>query len=73
MMQSLRFEISGLVQGVGFRPFVCKLAKKHHLCGNVSNTGDGVIIEVEGSSDELKLFRVALSTNPLPLARIDHI
>lgn len=73
MMQSLRFEIRGLVQGVGFRPFVCKLAKKHHLQGNVSNTGDGVIIEVEGSFDELKLFSVALSTNPPPLARINHI
>lgn len=73
MMQHLRLEIRGLVQGVGFRPFVYTLAKKHHLCGNVSNTGDGVIIEVEGSSDEVKFFSIALSTNLPPLARIDHI
>ena len=73
MIQHLRLEIRGLVQGVGFRPFVCTLAKKHHLCGNVSNTGDGVIIEVEGSSDEVKFFSIALSTNIPPLARIDHI
>lgn len=73
MIQHVRLEIRGLVQGVGFRPFVYNLAKKYHLHGNVSNTGDGVISEFEGSSDELKLFRVALSTNPPPLARIDHI
>lgn len=73
MMQHLRFEIRGLVQGVGFRPFVYKLAKKYHLMGVVFNTGDGVIVEVEGYSDELKLFSVALKRNPPSLARIDTI
>ncbi|HEX5670211.1 MAG TPA: carbamoyltransferase HypF, partial [Sulfuricurvum sp.] len=73
MTQSLRFEIRGLVQGVGFRPFVYKLAKKYHLLGFVFNTGNGVMIEVEGSSDDMKLFSVGLHSNPPSLARIDTI
>ena len=40
--------ISGIVQGVGFRPFIFNLAKKHHISGWIKNTSSGVKIEAEG-------------------------
>ncbi|MDP3300399.1 MAG: carbamoyltransferase HypF [Sulfuricurvum sp.] len=69
MMQSLRLEIAGLVQGVGFRPFVYREAKRHHLAGFVANTVDGAVVEVQGN--DLEPFINALHHN-LPMgARID--
>ncbi len=65
-----RIMITGIVQGVGFRPFVYNLAKKYALAGWVQNTSSGVIIEVEGSTDLLKLFTGALTTEAPPLADI---
>jgi len=62
-----------VVQGVGFRPFVYKLAAHTHLQGNVSNTGEGVVIKLEGSADKIDLFMIELRKNPPLLARIDHI
>lgn len=71
MMQSLRLEIAGLVQGVGFRPFVYREAKRHHLVGFVANTAHGAVIEVQGN--DLEPFINALHHN-LPMgARIDAI
>lgn len=68
-----RFEIKGIVQGVGFRPFVYQQAVKYHLFGTVFNTGEGVIIEAEGAEDAMDSFDIELRTNLPSLARIDHI
>jgi hydrogenase maturation protein HypF len=68
-----RLNVHGLVQGVGFRPFVYALARAHGLSGAVSNTGDGVLIEVEGPPTALADFAAALAQRPPPLARIDAI
>lgn len=73
MEKGIRVVVEGVVQGVGFRPFVYQLAKKHHLKGNVSNTGEGVVIDIEGSADLLDLFTAELRNNPPSLAKIDRI
>ncbi len=68
---ALSVRITGVVQGVGFRPFVYNLATSMGLRGYVSNTSDGVRIEVEG--DGLGEFLKRLETEAPPLARIDDI
>jgi len=65
--------INGIVQGVGFRPFVYKLAQRHRLTGFVANTTHGVAIEVEGSTAALKSFLHDLETTTPPLAVVDRI
>jgi hydrogenase maturation protein HypF len=66
-----RFRIQGVVQGVGFRPFVHQLAARFHLGGHVFNSSAGVVIEAEGA--ELDGFERALREELPPLARIDSI
>lgn len=68
-----RFTICGIVQGVGFRPFVYRLAREHGLCGWVCNTPSGVVIEVQGAPEKLAVFAQLLSGNPPPLAVIGTI
>ena len=68
-----RLRIQGVVQGVGFRPFVYTLATRHRLAGFVSNNSDGVHIEIQGPRETLETFRDDLKTQPPPLARIDSI
>jgi hydrogenase maturation protein HypF len=66
-----RLRVTGAVQGVGFRPFVHRLAVRHHLSGYVCNGPDGVIAEIEGAHcDE---FLATLRREPPPLARIAAI
>jgi hydrogenase maturation protein HypF len=65
--------ITGIVQGVGFRPFVYGLAQRLHLTGCVRNTSAGVDIEANGSPAALAAFDQALQTECPPLARIDSI
>ena len=65
--------IRGLVQGVGFRPFIYALATGRDLTGWVRNTSSGVDIEVNGPADGLQDFLLAIQRNPPPLARIDKI
>lgn len=67
----LRIKVRGIVQGVGFRPFVYALANQHHLTGWVRNTSAGVEIEVNGAREDLKAFSAAINSQPPPLARID--
>lgn len=73
LMQRLKFIVSGQVQGVGFRPFVFRLAHQHSLTGTVCNTHQGVKIEVQGSDDDLCLFKKNLQTQLPPLARITSL
>lgn len=68
----LALRVRGLVQGVGLRPWIWRLAHAHGLDGWVRNDGDGVAIEVQGPPAALALFRHALDTPP-PLARLDAI
>lgn len=67
-----RFRITGVVQGVGFRPFVFALAARYRLVGWVRNTSAGVEIEVEGRPDVLDSFAGDLQTQAPPLASIDR-
>jgi hydrogenase maturation protein HypF len=68
-----RVRVQGVVQGVGFRPFVYGLATRHQLAGFVSNNSDGVRIEVEGPRDTLDRFRTELEKEAPPLAHIDSV
>ena len=68
-----RLVVSGVVQGVGFRPFVYALASKLGLSGSVGNDSGGVTIEVEGPAAAVSEFRHRLSTEAPPLARIDAV
>jgi hydrogenase maturation protein HypF len=66
-------EIAGIVQGVGFRPFIYRLATENHLTGFITNTEAGVSIEVEGSKDAVGAFLARLPKEAPPLARITSI
>ncbi len=65
-----RIRVNGIVQGVGFRPFVFNLAKRHRLGGFVTNTSDGVLIEVEGSESAITSFVLDLKRKNPPLSEI---
>ena len=66
-----RCRITGLVQGVGFRPAVHRLATEKGLSGWVRNDPGGVTLEIEGPVDALEAFKKRLLSAPPPLARID--
>ncbi len=65
--------IRGIVQGVGFRPFVYQLAHRYGIHGEVANTSSGVILHAEAEADMLDVFVEAIGTDPPPLARITDI
>src|SRR6266576_368179 len=58
--QRLRITLRGAVQGVGFRPFVYRLATEMALTGWVLNSSAGLVVEVEGAADELRRFEQRL-------------
>jgi len=68
-----KLTITGIVQGVGFRPFVYQLALRHHLNGYIVNNTSGVDVEVEGNEDAVSHFIDALKNELPPLARIDSL
>ncbi len=72
-MLGRHYHITGIVQGVGFRPFVFQTAVKLNLKGNVCNSADGVLINIFGPKDSLDLFHEVLQTTPPPRARIDFL
>jgi hydrogenase maturation protein HypF len=65
--------VRGIVQGVGFRPFVYALARKHGLSGVVRNDAEGVRIEAEGSPEELERFLRAIEEEAPPLAVVESV
>jgi hydrogenase maturation protein HypF len=74
--QSLKLasiSVRGIVQGVGFRPFVYGLAVKHNLKGWVYNTSEDVKIEVEGEAKAVEQFEQELETKAPPLAHIENV
>ena len=68
-----RLTVTGIVQGVGFRPFVYSLATDLALGGFVCNDTDGVFVEVEGSRETLDHFTSLLRSEAPPAARIATI
>ena len=67
----LRYE--GEVQGVGFRPFMHRLVRKHGLKGSIRNTSSGVTVELEGEKEALRRFLEELPLEAPPLAVIENI
>lgn len=72
-MQSLKVKVKGVVQGVGFRPFVYKLALAFKLRGYVNNDSKGVNILLQGRSQDIQALLDELKQNPPSLAKIDSI
>ena len=63
-----RLQVNGIVQGVGFRPFVYNLARFYTLTGEVANTSNGVIIRIEGPPEKVEAFSSDLISKHPPLA-----
>jgi hydrogenase maturation protein HypF len=68
-----RISVRGIVQGVGFRPFVYGLATKHNVKGWVCNTSEDVKIEMEGKAEAIEQFYLELQTKAPPLAHIEDV
>ncbi|MBA2559697.1 MAG: acylphosphatase, partial [Propionibacteriales bacterium] len=68
-----RFEVSGLVQGVGFRPFVYVTASELGLAGTVANTSAGVVVEVEGAAAAVAELAHRLAHAAPPLADVQEV
>ena len=64
---------SGTVQGVGFRPYVYRLAREHGLAGFVRNDSRGVLLEVEGTQESVAGFLERLAREPPPLALVERV
>ncbi len=72
-MESRHITVRGVVQGVGFRPFVYRLAREHRLAGWVRNTSGSVEIEVEGEGPAVARFLEEIRSSAPPMARIEEI
>jgi hydrogenase maturation protein HypF len=72
-VRALSIRLEGVVQGVGFRPYVDRMARAHSLRGWVRNRSGDVEIHVEGKPERLEAFRTGLAGSLPPLARIDRL
>lgn len=68
-----KIEIKGIVQGVGFRPTVYRLANEYNLKGIVFNDSKGVTLDIEGDPENINSFLEELKKNPPPLSNIEEI
>ncbi len=68
-----RVVVRGVVQGVGFRPYVYGLATGLRLAGHVTNTGDGVLVEVEGAPEAVDRFCTRIASDAPPLAMVEAV
>ena len=73
MNANIKIDVKGIVQGVGFRPFVYHLAKRYELFGYVCNNTSGVLIEIEGQKPNIDAFIEKIRTAPPPQAVIFEI
>ena len=73
MGEGAEFVVTGIVQGVGFRPFVWRLAQRLRLAGEVRNAGDHVVIRAFGPAAALDAFEAALAVEAPPLARVNAV
>lgn len=72
-MRHVHIHVTGIVQGVGMRPFVYREAMAHGICGWVLNAGDGVHIEAHAQSETLDEFIAALSEHAPAASRVEHV
>lgn len=72
-MRHVHIHVTGIVQGVGMRPFVYREAMAHGICGWVLNAGDGVHIEAHAPAEALDGFVAALSEHAPAAARVEHV
>ncbi len=72
-LETRRYQIRGIVQGVGFRPFVFRTAERHAVGGWVRNDSEGVVLEVQGPPGVLEEFIVEVRTGAPALARIESV
>jgi hydrogenase maturation protein HypF len=70
MNRRLRVEVRGIVQGVGFRPYIYRLAQRYNLGGSIHNSESGVSIEIQGESQNVAAF---ITTLPLEAPTLAHI
>ncbi len=68
-----QIRVKGIVQGVGFRPYVYQLAGRFKLCGHVANTAAGVRIHVEGPQTDIAAFLASIPAEAPPLAQITDV
>ena len=68
-----RLEVSGIVQGVGFRPFIYQLAKRHGIKGEVANTSSGVSVCIEGHGENIESFCNDVFQKSPPLSNVTNI
>lgn len=73
MNTTCRIRVKGIVQGVGFRPFIYRLAREHQLTGNVHNDSRGVLITAQGSRSALEDFIREIPLQAPPLSRVDGV
>jgi hydrogenase maturation protein HypF len=73
MHKRFLIEVAGIVQGVGFRPYIFRLADRLRLSGFVNNNSDGVSIEIEGNEDSIQKFIATLKFQPPPLSQVIRI
>ena len=73
MMIAKKIVVKGIVQGVGFRPFIYKNATKNNLKGFVNNTSKGVFIEVEGYEEDITYFIDEIKHKPPVLSKVTDI
>jgi len=73
VLNAVHINVRGVVQGVGFRPFVYQLATKHNLKGWVCNTSEAVKIEIEGEAETIEQFLLNLREQAPPRAHIEDI
>ncbi|PKM96439.1 MAG: carbamoyltransferase HypF [Firmicutes bacterium HGW-Firmicutes-1] len=73
MKRAYELQVYGVVQGVGFRPFIYQQAERYGLYGWVKNEGGSVHIHIEGIKDLIKSFILILFRNPPPLAQIQEV
>ncbi len=73
MLDAVDIHVTGIVQGVGFRPFVYRLAKKYLINGWVLNATDGVFIHAEGESKLVDEFTLELADNPPAASKVEQV
>jgi hydrogenase maturation protein HypF len=72
-IKRLHIDVYGIVQGVGFRPFIYRIAHQYHLVGWVLNHSLGVSIEVQGAKNDIDNFITAITQESPPLSQVDDV
>ncbi|HKE02464.1 MAG TPA: carbamoyltransferase HypF [Blastocatellia bacterium] len=73
MSTRVQILVRGVVQGVGFRPYIFSLARRRDLRGHVFNNASGVLIDVEGETNAVEQFIQEIKFNPPPLSQIESV